>query len=165
MWEHEVRLNTAEMADSYREQLAELENHYGMRLPSVRDHINERFVKPLAVNRMVSLVPLAVDDARRDGESEAFGILRHEIDCYREDTVGSGIDVPPWLRSLEKELNRIDTEMHMPNYPEELEFNLRPARMNLTEMRRALRDIGKPLGESGSGPQKPKGRGRDRAKN
>ena len=53
-WEHYLRKVTARKAGQHLSSLRKLEKAYAMRLPSVRDRLNERFVKPLAVNRMVA---------------------------------------------------------------------------------------------------------------
>jgi hypothetical protein len=77
-----------------------------MRMPTITDHLKERFIKPLAVNRILALVSQAVNDARKMtvSPSDAFELLREEVDSYLEDSWGSGIDVPDWLRSLEREV-------------------------------------------------------------
>jgi len=99
-------IQTAELADRHLADLHRLQRRYGMRMPTIADHLQERFVKPLAVNRIVSLVSQAVADARagKQSESVAFQVLREEVDEYLEGSWGSGIDIPDWLRSLEREV-------------------------------------------------------------
>lgn len=99
-------IQTAELADHHLADLQRLQRRYGMRMPTITDHIKERFVKPLAVNRMVALVSKAVADARNSNQekSAAFQVLSDEIDEYLEDSWGSGIDIPDWLRALEREV-------------------------------------------------------------
>ena len=78
-----------------------------MHLPALTDRIEERFVKPFAVNRMVALVPEAIADARHHFQtSRSFEALESEIEDYLHSTSGSGIDVAPWLRTLEKEVEQ-----------------------------------------------------------
>lgn len=106
LWEESLEKRTRDNAIKYVEQLTDLEQQHGMQLPSLLDRLNERFVKPLAVNRMRSLVPRAMDDAETNNDvaSEAFEKLSSEIDDYLNTTAGSGIDIPPWLRRLEEEV-------------------------------------------------------------
>ena len=47
--------------------------------------------------------------ASTDVQSQ-ISALRAEIDAYLQTTSGSGIDVPPWLRSLEAEVDRFESE-------------------------------------------------------
>ncbi len=99
-------IQTSELADQHISDLQKLQRRYGMRMPTITDHLKERFVKPLAVNRILALVSKSVADARTsDAEtSSTFQLLREEVDGYLEDSWGSGIDVPDWLRSLEREV-------------------------------------------------------------
>lgn len=111
MWEQRVATKTQRSANQHLKRLREMEQRYGMQLPSVFDHLNERFIKPLAVNRMLALVPQAREEAEKNIDPpKSFLELKREINAYLEDASGSGIDVPPWLRSLEKELTGIDLE-------------------------------------------------------
>lgn len=99
-------LQTSEIADQHLADLQKLQRRYGMRMPTITDHLKERFIKPLAVNRILALVNQSVADARsiEPKESATFDLLREEVDEYLEDSWGSGIDVPDWLRSLEREV-------------------------------------------------------------
>lgn len=106
VWESTFEMQTDDLADQHIRDLRRLQKRHGMRMPTITDHLRERFVKPLAVNRMLSLVQRAVHDAR-DGnfESEAFQMLYEEVDEYLEDSWGSGVDVPDWLQALEREVS------------------------------------------------------------
>lgn len=106
LWESTYEAQTRDLAEQHLKDLRELQVRYGMRMPTIVDHLNQRFIKPLAVNRMLSLVERAAKDAR-DGEprSEAFEKLTEEVETYLEDSWGSGVDIPAWLRSLEKEVH------------------------------------------------------------
>jgi hypothetical protein len=105
LWEAVFREKNSQRAKAHLRRLKRLEKEHGMHLPALTDRIEERFVKPFAVNRMVALVPEAVEDARRSlGASKVFQALESEIQDYLNTTTGSGIDVAPWLRALEKEI-------------------------------------------------------------
>ncbi|HWL07721.1 MAG TPA: hypothetical protein VNQ76_04905 [Planctomicrobium sp.] len=99
-------IQTSELADQHISDLQKLQRRYGMRMPTITDHLKERFVKPLAVNRILALVSKSIADARtaENTSSATFERLREEVDEYLEDSWGSGIDVPDWLRSLEREV-------------------------------------------------------------
>ena len=107
LWEAVFRSKNSQRAKAHLRRLKRLEKEHGMHLPALTDRIEERFVKPFAVNRMVALVPQAVEDARRNFQaSKAFQALETEIQAYLDSTSGSGIDVAPWLRALEKEVEQ-----------------------------------------------------------
>ncbi len=106
-WEEICGEGVKQNADGHLQRLSELESLWGMRLPALADRLAERFLRPLAVNRMRSLIETARSDARsRRPTSDAFALLQLEVDRYLEDTHGSGIDVPPWLQRLEQEIDR-----------------------------------------------------------
>ncbi|MDB4742924.1 hypothetical protein OAF98_00435 [Planctomicrobium sp.] len=106
VWESTFEMQTDDLADRHLKDLRRLQKRYGMRMPTIMDHLRERFVKPLAVNRMLSLVKQSVLDSRASNfDSEAFKMLYEEVDEYLDDSWGSGVDIPDWLRALEREVN------------------------------------------------------------
>ena len=140
IWEKVFQSKTGEMAKQHLTKLEDLEKTYGMRLPSIADHLNERFIKPLAVNRMLALVPRAMQDARgRKQPSESFTALRAEIEEYLESTSGSAIDAPAWLRSLEQEIHRAEADSGELSDQAEPDIKLPPVTLSLREMRRQLK--------------------------
>lgn len=146
LWEDELRQSTSEMAANHLSQLNTIEQKYGVRLPSIRDRLDEKFVKPLAVNRMIALVPHAMEAAKANQlPSAAFSSLQEEVDAYLASTLGSGIDIPQWLYNIEREINRIDVPVHANVPVEEPDVVLPPFKIDLRQMRRQLRLLGEPL--------------------
>ncbi|MBD3672731.1 MAG: hypothetical protein HUJ26_04315 [Planctomycetaceae bacterium] len=147
MWEHIFQLRSAEMAEQHIKKLRDLQSRYGMTLPSLADHLEERFVKPLAVNRMLALVPRAVEEVH-DGEekSPAFEDLRAEIEAYLATSAGSAVDIPLWLKTLEKELDQIaDREQGTVwNSPQPV-FELSQTCINLRDMKRQMKLMSTPV--------------------
>ena len=121
LWEDEFSQRMAEQADEYPRGLRKLEGEYGMRMPAVADHLSERFIKPLAVNRMLAQVRTAVERSDEGMTSRspqpdetaqsAFARLRDEIARYMEDRQGSGVDVPDWLQDLQDEADAADSRV------------------------------------------------------
>jgi hypothetical protein len=88
-------------------ELGRLEQTHGLRLRTVSDHLQERFVKPLSHDRMCALIEPAMEEARRTGARQAFDRLRAELRVQSETPTGVGLDVPEWLRRLEQEVRRV----------------------------------------------------------
>ncbi len=108
-WERSFEKRARESATGHLRRLHAAERKYGMRLPAVSDRLNEHFTKPLAVNRMLALLPQVVADAQAQrAESPAFTLLRQEIDAYLASSTGSGIELPAWMQNLEKEVVRLN---------------------------------------------------------
>jgi len=109
MLEERFEAESRKQADRHVAALQELERKYGVHLPGISDRLNERLVKPLAVNRMLALVEPALRTAHSDAEcTERFGQLRSEIESYMLDQAGSAIDIPQWLQDVEREVNRLE---------------------------------------------------------
>lgn len=96
-----------EKAEEHLSQLAKQQQKHGVKLPGITDHLQERFVKPLAVNRMLALVKLAMNDVQSNLEiSSSFERLCSEIEVYQNDLHGSSIEIPEWLRLLDIEVTK-----------------------------------------------------------
>jgi hypothetical protein len=106
LWEERFNQFTRELAKQHAEQLAKLERQRGVRLSTVADRIGERFVKPLALDRLCALVEPAMLEARRNG-GDAFTRFQQEVKSYTATPTGVGLDVPFWLRRLEMEVHRV----------------------------------------------------------
>lgn len=146
-WEDLLEHDSRDEADSHVAQLQELERRYGVHLPTIADRLNERFMKPLAVNRMLTLVEPAMK-----GDTDAprrFDRLQEEIAAYMRDQTGSAIDIPQWLQDIEREISRLETPADFIKSPE-LELRLPVVRVTEQEVRSQL-DI---WGQSVSGSEK-----------
>ena len=106
--EDELTDVTRELADSLFDELIDLETEYGVRLPTLHDHIGERIVGSLKVNRMMARISRCspdLSDVSKDEAAENFESLRSEIHEYMSDRVGSGIEPPDWMQQLARELD------------------------------------------------------------
>ena len=56
IWRRALAERISDEADQYLTQLAELQKKYAMRMPTVADRLAERFVRPLAIDRIRALV-------------------------------------------------------------------------------------------------------------
>jgi hypothetical protein len=106
-WERQLAQLTREVARQHLDRLARLERERGVRLGTVADRLGERFVKPLALDRLCALIEPAMAEARGGGDRPAFRRLREELAAYTATPTGVGLDVPFWLRRLEMEVHRV----------------------------------------------------------
>ena len=98
---------TGELARQFLAQLAELERARGVRLNTIGDRLQERFIKPLALDRLRALVEPAIQESQQGGNAPSFIRLQEELQAYTATPTGVGLDVPAWLRSLEAEVHRV----------------------------------------------------------
>ncbi len=104
IWRRALAQRTAEVADRHLLKLRELSRLYGMRLPTIADRLAERFTRPLAIDRVRSLVKPAMEEAPRDEEHTTFSLLEQEIAELAREPSGVGFDLPPWLVAMEEEV-------------------------------------------------------------
>jgi hypothetical protein len=108
LWEQSLTQFTRELARQHLEQLSRLERARGVRLGTITDRLNERFVKPLALDRLCAGIEPAMLEARGEpGQRPAFERLQRELQTYTATPFGVGLDVPYWLRRLEMEVHRV----------------------------------------------------------
>jgi hypothetical protein len=108
-WEESLVRLTREPARQRLEQLGRLERQHGVRLGTISDRLGERFVKPLALDRLCALVEPCLHEARtiaNEDDRPSLARFRTELAAYTATPTGVGLDVPGWLRRLEAELQR-----------------------------------------------------------
>jgi hypothetical protein len=106
-WQEGFERLTNQLADQYEGHLAQLEQMHGIRLRTVGDRVHERFTKPLALDRLCSLIEPAMEQARQGGRKRAFKALERELKPFVASPTGVGLDVPEWLRRMESEVRRV----------------------------------------------------------
>ena len=106
-WQRTFRQMADQRADQFLREFARLEQVHGIRLRTVADRLAERFVKPLDLDRMCALIEPAMAEATRAEGSPAFEHIRREIEEQAAHPTGVGLDVPPWLRQVEEEVERV----------------------------------------------------------
>ena len=101
---------TRDVAESFVKELELLEKKYGVRLPTLHDHICERIVGTFVQNRMTARVGRCcpgLNGASAEEADQNFIQLRSEINDYMSSRIGSGIEPPEWMQRLGSELDRV----------------------------------------------------------
>jgi hypothetical protein len=144
LWERQLTQFTRELARKHFDQLTTLEKARGVRLGTVSDRLGERFVKPLALDRLAALIEPAMTEARRDGPRPAFARLRDELPAYTTTPSGVGLDVPYWLRRLEMEVRRVQATQTTIAVLAESFFRVPRRPLAYDDLQRQLREWGRP---------------------
>ena len=108
-WREFVTLRTHKLAEESLVELARRESEHGIKLRTVRDRLEERFVQPLQVDQAAARVSRA-SNAAREGQPEdnpSFVGLLAAVKPLADSPVGVGLDVPAWVRRLEDELRKV----------------------------------------------------------
>jgi len=144
-WRDFIGGKTRALSEGLLTELAKKEARYAVRLRTVRDRLEERFLLPLEIDRAAAQVGPAAEAARA-GEPEdnpAFVRLLVAMSPLGETVSGVGLEVPVWVRRLEESLRQnrdpdADDAAH--------EFG-GVAGLDFAELKRQLQEWDKPLGE------------------
>jgi hypothetical protein len=145
LWQETLTRKTAALAKTFLQKLRRLERQHGMRLPSVTDRLSEKFVKPLALDRILALVRPAMQEARGTGIGESFRLLQAETESYLSTTSGSALELQPWLQSLAEEVQLVESELAVPPAEGRGEQLPPPVPISLESLRQQLEIWEKPL--------------------
>lgn len=105
-WRSSLRERVKVEANRYSAQLKKLQSKYSMRMPTIVDRISERFVKPMQIDRMRALIPLAMNDPGSESAFTAFRLLEKEVDQLTKTPSGVGLEIPHWIECLQDEVDR-----------------------------------------------------------
>ncbi|MFO0801846.1 MAG: hypothetical protein U0791_01800 [Gemmataceae bacterium] len=141
-WRDFIGNKTRHLSDQLLDELTKKENRYAVRLRTVRDRLEERFILPLEIDRAAAQVAPAAA-AARDGEGEenpAFVSLLVAMSPLRETVSGVGLEVPAWVRRLEEALRKT-------REPDEddVEEYVGSQSLDFAELKRQLIDWDRPL--------------------
>ena len=109
LWRKRVEAITEDSADRYVQDLAKLERSHGIRLATIRDRIDERFVRPMVIDHLCALIEPAIEDAKKPRDPDDISPLEKELAPFANTPSGVGLDLPPWLVRLANELERVET--------------------------------------------------------
>jgi hypothetical protein len=107
MWRRSLTQKIGPEADKYLAQLEELRNRYSIQMASVGRRLEGRFIHPMQIDRLRSLVrpAMAKPDSRKS--KRKFELLHQETQAFSRATAGVGLDLPAWLAALENEVQQL----------------------------------------------------------
>ncbi|MGI9516615.1 MAG: hypothetical protein ACR2NP_06210 [Pirellulaceae bacterium] len=91
-------------ADKLIEKLHGLQERYSIQMATVSQRLNERFVHPMHVDRLVSLVPSAMHDADKDAALRSFEMIENYAESLTQQPIGVGFELPGWITALQQEV-------------------------------------------------------------
>jgi hypothetical protein len=144
-WREFVAGKTRKAAEELLEVLTKREGKYGIKLRTVRDRLEERFLLPLEIDQAAAQIGPAADAARDGGDERnpAFLRLLTAINPLGATVSGVGLEVPAWVRRLEEAMRR-----NRDQDDDEFPYDVGPiVSLDFTEMERQLREWDKPLSE------------------
>jgi hypothetical protein len=147
-WRDFIADKTAGLAEELLDRLGALEVRHGVKLRTIRDRIEERFLLPLEIDQAAARVAPAAR-AALEGQGEenpAFARLRAAVEPLAENVSGVGLDVPTWVRRLEEALRGAKSRDGRDAGDHLDPVRLAPG-LDFEELRRQLADWDRPLGD------------------
>ncbi len=92
-------------ADKLETRLGELQNTYSIQMATVSQRINERFVHPMQVDRLTSLVGKAMQDPGLPESQSAFELIENYAEMLTQQPIGVGFELPDWIIALQNEVD------------------------------------------------------------
>jgi hypothetical protein len=140
LWRRAMADRTADVAEQQLKRLAELQNQYAMRLPTIADRLSERFIRPLTIDRIRSLIAPAADEARQGTAPAAFSLLEQEASELAQEPCGAGLDLPDWLEQLGQEVDRVCNRENTWDFTADASNDLPWVRLTWEEIQTQLTD-------------------------
>ncbi len=109
LWREQVESVSRQRAADYLEALAGLEKRHGMRLATIADRLEERFVRPMALDGLSALIEPAMEQAPAFLSQDPAVPLEEALKPLAATPTGVGLDVPHWILRLEGEVHRVRT--------------------------------------------------------
>ena len=140
LWRERVESITRESADAFVQELAVLEKKHGIRLATIRDRIEERFVRPMVLDRLCALIEPAVKQAQETLDQVQICPLEQELEPFATTPSGVGLDVPAWIGRLQSELERVQTSQSDLSHLAETMFQVPKTAVPFTELVQQMSD-------------------------
>jgi hypothetical protein len=137
-WRDAVADRTASIADEHLRRLERLAASYGVRLRTVADRLGQRFVQPLAVDRLCALVRPAVEELRAGRKPASFSALQRELAPFTAEPGGIGYELPPWLEALEQAVEQAQMENPDDEHSAPIAPSVPQVRLPLEDLRRQI---------------------------
>ncbi|MCI0639607.1 MAG: hypothetical protein L0Y72_02520 [Gemmataceae bacterium] len=107
VWREQVQQLSRNVANEHLDELTRIEAQHGIRLATVRDRLEERFVQPMELDSLCALVEPALDQAADWLGRDDVPPLEEAVAPFVANPTGVGLDLPPWLQRLQNELQRV----------------------------------------------------------
>lgn len=144
-WQTSMAGFSKKLADQLLAELSDLERKHGLRLRTIRDRLEERFIQPLLIDRLCATVEPAMREAANPpATGGAFAKLQEQLPALTSTPIGIGLDPPDWLQRLDEEVADVRDLMLSGEGP--VEYGLSPgAKLSYADLQRQLEQWEKPL--------------------
>ena len=116
-WRRSLSERVDAEASKYLTKLKKLREKYSVQMASIGRHLEGRFVQPLYVDRLISLVEPAMKSIDRQDAANAFELLQQDCEVFAKASTGVGVELPEWLAALEEEIDNVELPTRLQDNP------------------------------------------------
>ena len=138
IWRKAVAERTGDIAEDCLRRLRNMNKKYGMKLPSIAERLEEKFIRPLQVDRLCALVRPAMEELRDGRSQKTFPQLEKLVGEFTKKIAGAGFETPDWLADLEDEAEQVQAPLIEDDYPDPY-LDLPEVHLTLDEARRQVK--------------------------
>jgi len=138
IWRKAVAERTADIAEDCLRRLRNMNKKYGMKLPSIAERLEEKFVRPLQVDRLCAMIRPAMEELRDVRAQKTFPQLEKLVGEFTKKIAGAGFETPDWLADLEDEAEQVQAPLIEDDFPDPY-LKLPEVHLTLDEARRQVR--------------------------
>jgi len=102
LWESRLANRVRDRAAYFLSRLQEMEDQYGVALPSVRETIQEQFVRPLQVNYLLGHARAVREQVDGSGANAAFTQMEGTCERLIAEVTGAHRNLPEWLERISR---------------------------------------------------------------
>jgi hypothetical protein len=140
LWRQQVQELSRQTAEEHLKELARLERVHGMHLTTIADRLEERFVRPMALDGLCALIEPALEQAPALLNQDPLVPLEEALRPLAATPTGVGLDVPHWILRLESEVHRVRTSKTALVSLAETLFQVPKVQVPFRELAEQLRD-------------------------
>lgn len=104
-WFESIEDRSAYQAKQFIRRYRKLCLKHGIIVKTVADRLEERFVKPMAINKLCALLEPAIQESRAGAETPSFTKFLELVKEFTAEASGTGYEPPAWLEEIEDEIN------------------------------------------------------------
>ena len=109
-WRNSLEQRIGPESKRHMSRLEALQRKYAMTLPSVAKRLSERFMRPLLIDHLCSLIGPAVAAEKQEVRESAFTRIQEQADDFLNEPSGAGLDVPAWLISMDEAVRAVQLQ-------------------------------------------------------
>ena len=139
LWRDSLAERIQEEAEMFVTRLKKLQSQYSIRMRTVADRVEERFVRPMEVDYLRSLVKPSLEESKDiRGGRPSFDELLKITEELLEHPSGAGLEVPSWLIALEEEIELLRYPDYIKHDEKRLREVIPQAKLSYQELQQQL---------------------------